>query len=188
MVVEQPTQLDFGVLIVRKDRHHRVLALLAITLVLATLLVAVTALKPLPLIVWNASESVPVGFYVVSRRQPKLGEIALISPPEWVREFASSRGYLPEKVWLLKPVVAVDGAIVCRFGRMIFADGTLVAKAKLFDAKHHDLPSWKGCRALEGNEVFVLAKPKESFDSRYFGPINRSHIAGTAIPLRDILK
>jgi conjugative transfer signal peptidase TraF len=188
MVPEQPSQLDFRVLNMRENSGLRVFVLLAIGLVLATLLVAVTALQPLPRIIWNASKSIPVGFYVVIRRQPKLGEIALISPPEWVKEFASLRSYLPKEAWLLKPVVAMDAAVVCRLGSVIFVDGRPMARAKLFDAKHRSLPTWKGCRALEFDEVFVLAKPKDSFDSRYFGPINRSHIAGTAIPLRDILK
>jgi conjugative transfer signal peptidase TraF len=164
------------------------LVLFATTLVMATLLVSLTLFQPLPLIVWNASESMPLGFYVVSRRQPKLGEIALISPPEWVKEFASLRGYLPKEAWLLKPVVGVDAAVICRFGRVIFVDGRPVATAKLFDANHRSLPAWKGCRTLQLDEVFVLARPKDSFDSRYFGPISRSHIAGTAIPLCDILK
>jgi conjugative transfer signal peptidase TraF len=172
----------------RRNSSQRVLVLLAITLVLATLLAAVTVVQPLPLIIWNASKSTPLGFYVLTRRQPKLGEIALISPPGWVKEFASLRGYLPKEAWLLKPVVGVDAAFVCRFGSVIFVDGRPIARAKLHDAKHRILPSWKGCRTLELDEVFVLAKPKDSFDSRYFGPIDRSHIAGTAIPLRDILK
>jgi type IV secretory pathway protease TraF len=174
----------------RQNFSRRMLIVMAITLFFATLLVASIACKPLPLLIWNASDSVPIGWYVVSRRQPKYGEIAVVRPPDWVQLYASSRGYLPEKVWLLKPVVATSGAIVCRFGIFIFVDGKLVARAKKFDSQMRILPVWKGCRTLKSDEVFLLAKPKNSFDSRYFGPVNRDVIIGTAIrprlPFREV--
>jgi type IV secretory pathway protease TraF len=166
------------------------LMVMAIALFFTTLLVAVTALKPLPLLIWNASDSVPIGWYWVEKRQPKIGEIAVVRPPDWVRLYASSRGYLPEKIWLLKPVFAGSGAVVCRVGTFIFVDGKLVARAKKFDSQKRILPVWKGCRTLKSEEVFFFAKPKNSFDSRYFGPVNRDVIIGTAVrlhlPFREV--
>jgi len=160
---------------------RRVLIVMIVTLLFATVLVAVIAFRPLPILIWNASDSVPIGFYYVRKRQPQIGEIAVISPPDWVRLYASSRGYLPSDVWLLKPVFAVSGSVVCRFGRYVFVDGKHVTRAKIFDARRRLLPVWRGCRTLKSDEIFVLAKPKNSFDSRYFGPINRSQVIGTAI-------
>jgi len=162
---------------------RRVLVILAVALLFATLLVAVIALKPLPLLLWNASDSVPVGLYGVRKREPELGDIAVISPPDWVRLYASSRGYLPDEVWLLKPVLATPDSIVCRFGPHVFVDGKYVVRAKISDSQKRLLPVWKGCRTLKSDEIFVLAKPKNSFDSRYFGPISRGEVAGTAVPL-----
>jgi type IV secretory pathway protease TraF len=163
---------------------------MAVALVLATLLVATIASKPLPLIIWNASDSVPIGWYWIEKRQPKIGEIAVVKPPDWVRLYASSRGYLPEKIWLLKPVSAMSGAAVCRFGIFVFVDGKLVARTKIFDSQRRILPVWKGCRVLKFDEVFLLARPRNSFDSRYFGPVKRDLIIGTALrirlPLREI--
>jgi conjugative transfer signal peptidase TraF len=156
------------------------LIVMAIVLFLATLLVGTIAFKPLPLIIWNASDSVPIGLYWIEQRQPKIGEIAVVRPPDWVSLYASSRGYLPEKIWLLKPVSAVSGTVVCRIGNFIFVDGKLVVRARKFDSQKRILPVWKGCRVLKINEVFLLAKPRNSFDSRYFGPINRSEVHGVA--------
>ena len=132
-------------------------------------------------IIWNASDSVPIGWYWVEKSQPKIGEIAVVRPPDWVRLYASSRGYLPDKVWLLKPVFANSGAVVCRFGIYIFVDGKLVARAKKSDRQQRFLPVRKGCRTLKAHEVFLLAKPKNSFDGRYFGPISSDLIIGTAV-------
>lgn len=168
----------------RKPSSRRTMIVIALVLCFATLWVAVIAVKPLPLMIWNASDSVPIGLYFVSKRQPKIGEIAVIGPTDWVRLYASSRGYLPENVWLLKPVFASSNRVVCRFGKYIFVGGILVAKAKTFDRNHRLLPVWKGCRALKSDEIFVLAKPSHSFDSRYFGPVNRGQIIGTAIHIK----
>ena len=163
------------------SRH--VLTIMALALLFATLLVATMAFKPLPLLIWNASDSVPVGLYLVRKRQPQIGEIAVIAPPDWVRLYALSRGYLPADVWLLKPVFAMSGSVICRVGPHVFVDGKPVARARKFDEQQRILPVWNGCRTLEPEEDFVLAKPKNSFDSRYFGPINRGQLKGTALPL-----
>lgn len=168
----------------RRNSSRRVLIQVAMALFFATLLVAALAFKPTPVIVWNASSSVPVGWYWVEKRQPKAGDIAVVRPPEWVRLYMSSRGYLPEDVWLLKPVFAGSRAVICRFATYVFVDGNLVARAKKWDRQEQILPVWKGCRTLESDEVFLLAKPKNSFDSRYFGPVSRNQIIGTAKRLR----
>jgi type IV secretory pathway protease TraF len=164
----------------RRNSSRRVHILVAIALFFATPLVVAIACKPTPVIIWNASSSVPVGWYWVEKRQPKTGEIAIVKPPDWVGLYMSSRGYLPEDVWLLKPVFAGSGAVVCRFASFVFIDGKLVARVRKFDSQKQILPVWKGCRILETDEVFLLAKPKNSFDSRYFGPVSRNHIVGTA--------
>lgn len=166
----------------RRPTSRRMLIVMVLTLLFATLLVVAIAFRPLPIFIWNVSDSVPTGFYFVSKRQPKIGEIAVIEPPDWVRFYASSRGYLPANVWLLKPVFAASGSVVCRFGRHVFVDG-LVVRVKIYDRNNRLLPVWKSCRTLKSDEVFVLAKPLHSFDSRYFGPINRGQIIGTAIPI-----
>ncbi len=142
---------------------------------------------PLPILIWNASNSVPIGWYQVSKRQPNIGEIAVISLPDWVRLYASERGYLPSDVWLLKPVAATHPAIVCRFGGHIFINGRRFAKAKGHDRLNRPLPAWKGCRALNLSQIFVLGKHRDSFDSRYFGPIDKAQVSGTALPIGDLL-
>ena len=45
------------------------------------------------------------------------------------------------------------------------------------------MPRWNECRALEADEIFLLLKPADSFDSRYFGPVPRAQIIGRLAPL-----
>jgi conjugative transfer signal peptidase TraF len=144
--------------------------------------------NPVPLVIWNTSDSVPVGLYLISKRQPNIGEIAVIKPAEWVQIYAASRGYLPEDVWLMKPLYAVNPSIFCRFGRFVFVDGKYVAKVKIADKMHRALPVWKGCKALTPNKYFVLGHHRDSFDSRYFGPVDKSQVFGTAFPLVRMFK
>jgi conjugative transfer signal peptidase TraF len=145
-------------------------------------------LQPLPRIIWNASPSVPIGWYLMSKRQPKKGEIGVIKPAAWVQLYASERSYLAQNVLLLKPIFATDPSTICRFGKYVFVDGKLVAKARIRDQQHRLLPTWKDCKTLKMGDVFLLASPRDSFDSRYFGPVNRKQIVGTAIPLLDVTK
>jgi conjugative transfer signal peptidase TraF len=143
-------------------------------------------INPVPLLIWNASESVPIGWYFVAKHRPKIGEIAVIKPTDWVQIYASSRGYLPQNVWLLKPIYAVHPSIICRFGSHVFVNGKQVAKAKSVDKMHRVLPVWKGCIALSPTQYFVLGRHRDSFDSRYFGPVERSQVVGTAFPLSGL--
>ena len=165
---------------------HRHIFLLAVSAFAVATLAAKPLINPVPLVIWNASNSVPIGWYFVSKRQPDLGEIAVIRPPEWVKIYGSARGYLPLQTPLLKPVRAIESAVVCRFGRYVFIDGKLVARAKYLDTKHRMLPVWKGCRTLKSDEIFVLGTHRDSFDSRYFGPVDRDQVLGTAVRVADL--
>ncbi|MFN0190558.1 MAG: S26 family signal peptidase [Aestuariivirga sp.] len=138
--------------------------------------------NPLPMLVWNASDSVSKGLYWVENRAPMIHEIAVLKPPSWASAIADQRGYLPKNAWLLKPVAASKG-IVCRFGSYVFLDGFVVAKAVKRDKSGRALPVWKGCKEVREREVLVLSTHRDSFDSRYFGPVSASLIIGTAKPL-----
>ena len=166
-----------------KKSSKPMLVALAFALVITILLVAPVVVRPLPRLIWNASKSVPVGLYWVEFRQPNRSEIAVLKPPEWVQLFADQRNYLPSSAWLMKPVLVTGDAIVCRFGPLIFIDGRLQAKALLQDTMHRPMPVWKGCRKLGDTQVFLLSSHHGSFDSRYFGPVDRALIIGTATRL-----
>ncbi len=167
-------------------KHHKImLGMAAVGLVF---LAVKPLINPVPLVIWNASKSVPIGWYFVAKRQPKIGEIAVIKPVDWVQIYASSRGYLPQEVWLLKPVFASHPSIICRFGSHVFVDGKQVAETKITDKMHRVLPVWNGCKTLAPTQYFVLGHHRDSFDSRYFGPVEKLQVVGTAFPLSELFK
>lgn len=142
-------------------------------------------LRPVPRLLWNASASVPEGLYRVAPGSgPRMGELAVVSLPAAVRRLAARRRYLPSNVPLLKPVAAVGGARVCATGRFILIADRIVAERRRRDAAGRPLPWWNGCRTLTDNEIFLLGTHRpDSFDGRYFGPLPRAAVIGTARPL-----
>ncbi|MBU6298653.1 MAG: S26 family signal peptidase [Alphaproteobacteria bacterium] len=133
-----------------------------------------------PCLVWNVTASAPVGLYAVSPAEPlRIGELVLAEPPASARQLAANRGYLPEHVPLVKRIAALERDRICSIGNRILIDDRAVAIRLAFDTHHRPLPAWYGCRALGRGEVFLLmADVPDSFDGRYFGPVERSAILG----------
>lgn len=153
--------------------------------------------KPLPRLVYNPSDSVPVGWYRVDLtvHQPtsdttpepaplQIGSIVLIRLPAHVAAQAAQRGYLPQQVPLLKRVGAVAPQRVCIIGQTLRIDGHTVATTLRADRLGRPLHGWPQCRRLQSGEVFLLSVTNPaSFDSRYFGPVRTPDVIGTAHPL-----
>jgi len=137
------------------------------------------AIRSDPFVVWNASPSVPVGLYWVEKRQPILGDIAVLRLPDGASMLANERRYLPTAAVLLKQVFARERDVVCRFGRHVFINGKLAVAALVRDKMERPMPIWRGCLKLNPSQIFVLSKRKDSFDSRYFGAIEKRQVLGT---------
>jgi len=149
--------------------------LLGVGLILATF-----AVGERPILIWNASASLPIGLYRAARRLPRLGDTVLVRLPPGFVALAARRGYLPVSAYLLKPVAAVSGDLVCRLGTRIYVRGRL-ASLRRRDGRGRPMPSWYGCRRLRTGELFLVAENADSFDSRYFGPVLHRAVAGLAV-------
>ena len=138
-------------------------------------------LRPLPLLVWNASASSPIGLYVVGSGNPRPGEMALAWAPPAARRLAALRHYLPYDVPLVKRVGAVAGARVCAKGPQVLIDGRLVAARLKRDRSGRSMPWWSGCRHLSCGDLFLLSRGvRDAFDGRYFGITHAGEVIGSA--------
>lgn len=140
---------------------------------------------PLPRVIWNASASVPIGFYrITPDNDPPVGSLVAVAPPEQLARWMSERGYLGKDVPLLKHVVGKSGARICRLGDIVSVDAHPVATALSSDRLGRPLPVWQGCHTLRDGELFLLnpAHP-DSLDGRYFGPLDASTVLGRAHPI-----
>jgi len=154
----------------------------AIAAVAGLALLIASSFDRAPRLVWNISPSVAIGLYAISMEPVRRGDIALVRLPARIAKVAQQRRYLSRSMELLKPVAAVAGDRVCRLGGQVFIRGAPVVAAHRADAMGRPLPSWQGCRTLSHNELFLLAKAPDSFDSRYFGAVDTDHIIGHARP------
>ena len=146
---------------------------------------AVAVFDPLPRIVWNASASAPLGLYRIEPdRDPPLGALVAVTPPPALARWLAERGYLGERVPLLKHVAARPGQIVCRINALVSVDGRPVVVARQRDGRGRPLPVWLGCRMLCAGELLMLNPDHaDSMDGRYFGPLPASTVLGRAIPI-----
>jgi conjugative transfer signal peptidase TraF len=148
-----------------------------------------SVIRPEARLVYNASDSVPVGWYRVDPLARgagtwPVGSIVLIRLPNAIAALAAQRGYLPIGIPLLKRVAAVAGQHVCIADRVVRIDDMPVAATLVADRVGRPLQAWSGCRRLRPGELFLLSTTNPaSFDSRYFGPVEASAVLGIAHPL-----
>ena len=137
-----------------------------------------------PQLVYNASDSVPVGWYRIAPANSLApGDLVLVRLPPDALSLAAQRGYLPTNVPLLKTVTAMAPQRVCVQGSQVRIDGVVVATRLRWDRQGRPLPTWQACRRLAGDELFLLSNNPGSFDSRYFGPVSVEAVIGQAQPL-----
>jgi len=146
---------------------------------------AASFVPTLPRLVWNASASVPIGFYDLERPSPlQVGDLVAVMPDMPLADFMVGRGYIGRGVPLLKHIAALPGQRICRDGLVIRIDGAPVAEARERDTLGRRLPVWQGCRTVGDGDVFLLNREAgDSLDGRYFGAVPASWIVGRAIPL-----
>jgi conjugative transfer signal peptidase TraF len=139
-----------------------------------------------PLVIYNASGSAPLGFYYLENRQLARGEFAVIKPRPAIELMLAASGILPPSVPLVKQIAAIGGDEVCRSDEpngTISINGKVVAETFAKDRDGHPLPAWSGCIRLVDGEFFLLQPHPLSFDSRYFGPVMQCDILGVARPI-----
>lgn len=158
---------------------------LAATFGVAAALVATVVLEPLPLYIWNASASVPIGLYRLRpANQFQVTQLVAVQPPEPLATFLDLNGYLPIGIPMLKRVLALPGQTVCRSGPRISVDDIAMGIARDRDGRGRPLPKWQGCHVVGDGELFLMNwQSDDSLDGRYFGLLPASSVIGRAIPV-----
>ena len=153
---------------------------------LGTIAIAASAADVWPMrVLYNASASVPLGWYAVSAPEAiGPGDLVIVRTPTAVEPLMVERGLIGRGVPLVKRVGAVPGSTVCRNDVRVTIEGTPAAVARAADIFGRPLPRWTGCRRLGSGDVFLLNSGSPgSFDGRYFGPTPADDIIGKARPL-----
>jgi type IV secretory pathway protease TraF len=136
-----------------------------------------------PAIIYNPSNSVTSGFYVRTHDPLRPGAIVTVQAAAVAPDYAAARDYADRTDQFLKRVAATAGQVVCAQGAAISIDGVEAVERIERDSMGSPLPSWRGCRTLAADEVFLLGDTGDSFDGRYWGPISTDLITGVWRPL-----
>lgn len=130
----------------------------------------------------NESSSLARGLYVRTGEKVSPGAVVAVTQPGSVRPYLAGLG-MPGDVLLLKRVAAVGGDRVCAGDGAVQVPGREAPRLER-DRRGNALPTWRECRVLEPDEIFLLGDTPGSFDSRYFGPVRRSEVVGV---FREVL-
>ena len=154
-------------------RSAKSVALVAISAIgVAMLCVPATAMSAR--LVWNFTQSIPIGLYWIEDRSWRKGDRVAVEPSGSLRTALQRAEVLENGRVLLKRVVAVAGDVVCRSGAQVSVNGFEVATAR----PDENLPTWSGCVRLRTAQIFLLGETEDSFDGRYFGVTSGEDIVG----------
>lgn len=167
------------------DKRRRALRTVLIGLVPVVTAAAVAAALPGPIVIHNPSPSIPQGYYVRSAQTPAPGQIIAFRIPAKGRPYAAAHMPPLIRAGIIKRIAAAAGDSVCTTARNGLAiNGRHVAPIVQRDRFGRPLPHWIGCRPLVAGEYFVFSdRIPNSYDSRYYGPVQTSDIIGTFRPL-----
>jgi conjugative transfer signal peptidase TraF len=132
-----------------------------------------------PDLLLNGSPSEPPGLYLRAQGPARAGAIIAFRTPAAAFPYADRHmPYLHQRP-LLKAVAAIAGDEVCTHGDTLAINGIARAAIQTRDQEGGVLPHWSGCRSLRADELFVFsARVPNSFDSRYYGPVNQRAVLG----------
>jgi len=151
-----------------------------------TFLVLVNSLHQMGIRI-NISASEPMGIYLmkafrqnfVIERNSLIAFCPMVSPKNFpfVLKGDCPNGAAP----FLKHVIGLPGDTVEETDEGVWINGQAVKDSKPKDRSmvyHVELPRWRGQKTLDKDEYWVYGSgdPTDSFDSRYFGPVEAIQI------------
>lgn len=140
----------------------------------------------------NNSGSMPKGLYQVTNKAPHEGDIVTVCLPLKFAQFAYQRNYIgpghcPGNTEpLVKKIVAKSGDVVTVTQKAVWVNGEpLLHSAQLTkDEKGRLMPTiTPGTYRLKPSEVWLYGtQDARSWDSRYFGAIEKKYIRHVLVP------
>lgn len=145
-------------------------------------------------VVINITSSIPIGIYLKTNSQIENQKFVLICPPNdnEIIKLGKERGYIeagkcPGKYGhIMKEIVGVPGDHVIINKKGVFLNGQFIKDSKPLKIDSHNrlMPLLISNKILRENEYLVMGLDNPlSFDSRYFGFIEKRNIVSTIKPL-----
>jgi conjugative transfer signal peptidase TraF len=143
----------------------------------AVALLAAAELNRRDVVLFNATPSVPTGFYVRADAPLHEGAFVTVRAADMARDYAAMRHFTDTGDRFIKRVAARAGVRVCGDGASVQVGAQTLTRAT-HDSAGCALPTWEGCHVLHAGEMFLMGETADSFDSRYFGIVREDAIEG----------
>jgi conjugative transfer signal peptidase TraF len=138
------------------------------------------------------SRSLPQGLYIKKSVPERIstGQMVLFEIPSDIKEVMIKRQWIPSHVryYLMKPVAAIAGDYIHIDSQGVFINKIYKGPVQHFDQQGRELPKYHYNGLLEKNTYFVLSPEMNSFDSRYFGPVQQESIINIVEPFMTFNK
>jgi type IV secretory pathway protease TraF len=131
-------------------------------------------------LIWNRTQSAPIGLYLLSDGPLTLNGWAVVSAKSEAARWTSAHGFTGADWPLVKQIAGLPGDEICREDETILINQSVVAEALVEAYGGITLPRWQGCHVLQDGEVFLLNDHPRSLDGRYFGIMQDSDLDGVA--------
>lgn len=134
------------------------------------------------LLTYQVTASMPKGFYFIRpSKHYRRRDIVLFKPPENFLNFLLQKKWLPKHGLMLKYAVGIPGDYVCQDAKWIYINSHKFAPIYQEYKPGKKLPNTNFCGELKKHQFLLMStKLKNSFDGRYFGPVNDDRIIGRA--------
>jgi conjugative transfer signal peptidase TraF len=150
---------------------------------LLTMMIGISLLQKEKRLIYNYTDSLPHGFYLIEKKAVRKGILIVFLPPENITRMMTERGYLKEGGYLMKYIAAEPGDTVSTRGRRLKINGEDFGMILKHDKEGRSLPIFRFTGILNDGYLFAIKGKNNSFDSRYFGPISKHSVIGVARPI-----
>lgn len=156
---------------------------LAFGMIFLLFLQLLSLLFPRKLILYNYTDSLPHGLYLLRQGVPKKGDLVAFEPPENAARLIRERKYLRDGAYLIKYIVGEKGDSVCTDKGRLIVNGEDYGGIDAVDKEGRHLPRYLFCGIMTDGYIVAINGMNSSFDSRYFGPVKNGSITGLVFPI-----
>jgi conjugative transfer signal peptidase TraF len=147
------------------------------------ILIILSVVYPHKILVYNYTNSVPAGFYLILPVSVKKGDLIAFEPPDKAKELIQQRKYLRSDAYLIKHIAGIPGDHFCTLGGTLIVNGKNYGDIARRDREGRELTPYHYCGRISEGFIVAIKDMKNSFDSRYYGPVPEKNIIGKAVPV-----
>ncbi|NTW15837.1 MAG: S26 family signal peptidase [Syntrophaceae bacterium] len=147
------------------------------------ILIILSVIYPHKMLVYNYTNSVPLGFYLILPIPFKKGDLIAFEPSDKAKKLIQQRKYLRPDAYLIKHIAGVPGDHLCTLDDTLLVDGINYGAIAHKDREGRELTPYQYCGIINNGFIVAIKGMKNSFDSRYYGPIPEKCIIGKAVPV-----